>query len=509
MPSPRGGAAQRRHGHGYGLRAHRRRHQRRPVRWLAGSPICTPTADRRDSDGDLFTGDDDLGIASLVYKWAPGGNPTVQQPDPRRRIFLRRESRHVQRHPVHDLRPHRLVRAGRLSVHAAMERRPALRASSAPAASDAALAGSALDDFGHIPRAETALLEFDTSEFGRLRLQYTHDNAISDPTTKSCSNTPSSTGRTAPIATEETTMSKLLIGAVFCRRGAFDAGARQSQRLRLRTRMGRALSTRDRRRQGLRLHRHDRRAGPAPSPGAAEPDRDSARTADIAVCTGAELEIGWLPHDRAAIGQPEDSAGPARRVRRDELRAAAGSPGRLDRAEGDIHAPGNPHIQTDPRNMLPVAKRAGRALRAARSARTPRPTQRVSPISRRAGRRRWRNGRPRPRRSRACPSPFSIELDLSGELARPEASRAARAEAGRAAVQRLSRAGRRTRCRTKPAKFVIRAAYEDDRPSEFIAEQARIPGRDAALHRRRHDGRRTLFTLYDDTINRLLAGLGK
>jgi hypothetical protein len=39
------------------------------------------------------------------------------------------------------------------------------------------LADTALDDFGHSPRAETALLEYDTSEFGRLRLQYTHDDA--------------------------------------------------------------------------------------------------------------------------------------------------------------------------------------------------------------------------------------------------------------------------------------------------------------------------------------------
>ena len=41
----------------------------------------------------------------------------------------------------------------------------------------AALAGTALDDLGRTPRAETALLEFDTSEFARLRLQYTHDNS--------------------------------------------------------------------------------------------------------------------------------------------------------------------------------------------------------------------------------------------------------------------------------------------------------------------------------------------
>ena len=40
-----------------------------------------------------------------------------------------------------------------------------------------ALMGSTLDDLGRTPRAETALLEFDTSEFGRLRLQYSHDSS--------------------------------------------------------------------------------------------------------------------------------------------------------------------------------------------------------------------------------------------------------------------------------------------------------------------------------------------
>jgi zinc/manganese transport system substrate-binding protein len=58
-----------------------------------------------------------------------------------------------------------------------------------------------------------------------------------------------------------------------------------------------------------------------------------------------------------------------------------------------------------------------------------------------------------------------------------------------------------------PAKFVIRAAYEDDRPSTFVSQHASIPavalpftvGGDAQAH--------DLFSLYDDTITRLLAGL--
>ena len=37
-----------------------------------------------------------------------------------------------------------------------------------------------------------------------------------------------------------------------------------------------------------------------------------------------------------------------------------------------------------------------------------------------------------------------------------------------------------------PAKFAIRAAYEDDRPSIFISEHADIPAVVLALHGRRH-----------------------
>lgn len=42
---------------------------------------------------------------------------------------------------------------------------------------NAALAGSTLDDLNHTPRRATALLEYDTSEFGRIRLQYSRDES--------------------------------------------------------------------------------------------------------------------------------------------------------------------------------------------------------------------------------------------------------------------------------------------------------------------------------------------
>lgn len=81
-----------------------------------------------------------------------------------------------------------------------------------------------------------------------------------------------------------------------------------------------------------------------------------ARRADLLVCTGAELETGWLPlllrnarNPRIQPGQPGYLMA-AEQVVRLEI------PTRLDRSDGDIHAMGNPHIQLDPRRVLTVAQ---------------------------------------------------------------------------------------------------------------------------------------------------------
>src|SRR5258706_1233962 len=87
-----------------------------------------------------------------------------------------------------------------------------------------------------------------------------------------------------------------------------------------------------------------------------------ARNADLVVCTGAELEIGWLPvllqqagNAKIQPGQPANFAA-ADVVRKLEV------PTQLDRSQGDVHAAGNPHIQTDPRNIALVATALGARL---------------------------------------------------------------------------------------------------------------------------------------------------
>ena len=80
-----------------------------------------------------------------------------------------------------------------------------------------------------------------------------------------------------------------------------------------------------------------------------------ARGADLVVATGAELEIGWLPLVTQQAGNPKVQAGKPGYFEAASFVPILNKPARLDRAEGDVHAAGDPHIQTDPRNIARVA----------------------------------------------------------------------------------------------------------------------------------------------------------
>src|SRR6059058_6670762 len=81
-----------------------------------------------------------------------------------------------------------------------------------------------------------------------------------------------------------------------------------------------------------------------------------ARSADLVVATGAELEIGWLPLVVQQAGNPQIRAGQPGYFEAANYVTLRDKPARLDRAEGDVHAAGDPHIQTDPRNIARVAQ---------------------------------------------------------------------------------------------------------------------------------------------------------
>lgn len=143
--------------------------------WLASLSYLKTKAQDREIEGDLFTGEDKLGIVSLVYKWAPGGNPTVNNLIVNGEFFFGNESGTFNGDAVDRDRTGWYVQG----VYQFMPQwRLGLRyAGLESEAVTGPLIGTALDDFGHSPRSATALLEYDTSEFGRLRLQYTYDDS--------------------------------------------------------------------------------------------------------------------------------------------------------------------------------------------------------------------------------------------------------------------------------------------------------------------------------------------
>ena len=88
----------------------------------------------------------------------------------------------------------------------------------------------------------------------------------------------------------------------------------------------------------------------------------AVRRADLLVCTGAELEIGWLPLLQRQAANPAIQAGQPGHFEAAAQVSLLEAPTRLDRADGDVHAAGNPHIQTDPRRIAQVAMALSKRL---------------------------------------------------------------------------------------------------------------------------------------------------
>ena len=83
------------------------------------------------------------------------------------------------------------------------------------------------------------------------------------------------------------------------------------------------------------------------------------RRADLVVCSGAQLEIGWLPALLQKANNRKVLPGNAGYMEASSFVVRLDATGNVDRARGDIHPHGNPHIQTNPHNILAVAHALG------------------------------------------------------------------------------------------------------------------------------------------------------
>lgn len=86
------------------------------------------------------------------------------------------------------------------------------------------------------------------------------------------------------------------------------------------------------------------------------------RRADLVVCTGAQLEIGWLPMLLSKANNPQVRPGSPGYFEAGSFVRHLEVPDSVDRSQGDVHPQGNPHIQTDPRNIALVAQALGERM---------------------------------------------------------------------------------------------------------------------------------------------------
>jgi zinc/manganese transport system substrate-binding protein len=230
-----------------------------------------------------------------------------------------------------------------------------------------------------------------------------------------------------------------------------------------------------------------------------------ARSADLVVATGAELEIGWLPLVTQQAGNPAIQPGKPGYFEAAPYVALLEKPTRLDRAEGDVHPGGNPHIQTDPRNIAKVA-----APLANRLAELDAPNAAYYQARYKAFAERWATAISKWERD-AAPlkgTPILVQhkaftylevwLGLK-EIAALEPKPGVEPTTAHLAevLELLQR---------QPAKMVLRAAYQNGRASEWIAERAKINVVVLPFTVGGNEQAKDLYGLFDDTIARLLKG---
>ena len=232
------------------------------------------------------------------------------------------------------------------------------------------------------------------------------------------------------------------------------------------------------------------------------------RNADLVVCTGAELEIGWLPVLLQQAGNPTVQPGQpghfeaARAVRMLEV------PTSVDRSQGDVHAAGNPHIQTDPRNIAAVATALGLRLAEVDGAHASDYQHGTADFLEK-----WRQAMARwtaqaaPLRGVAVVSQhkgFAYLYDWLGlkEVAVLEPKPGVEPSASH--LQNVLATLKAT-----PARMVLYAAYQDSRPAEWMAQNANIPAVKIPFTVGGSEAAKDLFSLFDDTLARLLAAANR
>lgn len=230
------------------------------------------------------------------------------------------------------------------------------------------------------------------------------------------------------------------------------------------------------------------------------------RGADLAVCTGAELEIGWFPILFQNGANPRIQPGKPGLFEAYTQVTMLEVPTKLDRAEGDIHPYGNPHIQTDPRTIAKVAPALSARLAEIDPAHAADYAKRGADFAARwnAAIAKW-EAEAAPLKGTSVLSQHKSWIYLYDWLGIRETGTLEPKPGippSAAHLEELIDLQKR-----QPAKMIVYAAYQDSKAADFLSAKLGVPSVKLPFTVGASEDAGDLFKLYDATIARLLAGL--
>ena len=227
------------------------------------------------------------------------------------------------------------------------------------------------------------------------------------------------------------------------------------------------------------------------------------RSADLAVCTGAELEIGWLPQLVRQSGNTKIASGAGSFMAAAQVKTLE-KPTALDRANGDVHPEGNPHVQMDPRRVLIIARRLDDRLAQLDPANAETYKARGADFEKRwlAAMAKWK-AEAAPLAGRNVVVHHISWIYLLDWLGMRQIGALEPKPGVPPTAAHMSQLIATTKSSNTLA--IIRAAYQDTKPADWLSERTGVPAVTLPFSVGGDAQSKDLFGLFDSTISKLLA----
>jgi zinc/manganese transport system substrate-binding protein len=231
-----------------------------------------------------------------------------------------------------------------------------------------------------------------------------------------------------------------------------------------------------------------------------------ARSADLVVASGAELEIGWLPVLIQESGNRHIQPGSPGYFETTSVIQLLEKPEHFDRSLGDIHPQGNPHVQLDPHNIARIAQALSERLIQLDGAHAQYYQQRAKDFDTRwqAAIQRW-EAKGAPLKGTQVVVMHSDQTYLCRwlglqQIAAIEPKPGMPPTAGYLAqlVTQLTKA---------PPRVIMANAYNDPKAANWLSQRVHAPVVVLPFSVGGSPEAKDLFGLFDDTLNKLLAVL--